>query len=185
MYLNKETLPPMECITYSDRFCGRSAELDHAGFWLCEDHALAAQIGRKRTKALAAIRSTTPTGIYIMRTPYNTLKIGATASLARRLSDLHRDFRLGPRERLELLAFDPDCTYRDEAVLHERYWDFLLTDREGEQFEDVPEIRAEAVAIGVDDSAVVPLGEYHRVEFSGNAKHKRLYLPPTMREIRA
>lgn len=172
----------MQCVTYTDRFCGLAAELSHDGLWLCEDHGLAAQISRKRSRALAAIRSTTPVGIYILRTPYDTLKIGASTSLSRRLADLHRDFKMPNDQRLELLAWAPDRTYLAEATLHNTFWDFLLTDREGEQFEDVPEIRAEAVAIGVDDSAVVALGEYQRVEFSGNAKHKRLYLPPTKRE---
>jgi len=172
----------MKCITYNDQgFCGLPADLSHDGLWLCENHALAIEIGRKKTKALAAIKSTDKTGIYILRTPYDTLKIGASINLSRRLRDLHRAFRLDPTQRLELLAWDPDCTYLTESVLHNMFWDFLLTDRSGEQFEDVPEIRDQAVSIGLHSSFAAALAEYDRTEFSGSANHKMRYLPPTLR----
>lgn len=173
----------MNCIIFeNESFCDAPAELNHEGLFLCPDHSLARQMANKKTKALAARSATEKTGVYVLEIPvYSTLKIGRAVDLKRRLGDLHRDFRLGSRHRLNLLAFQSDLTYQDETNLHLLFWDFLLTDREGEQFEDVPEIRSEALAMGIDGQGQYDYERYLRANFGDGAKYKSLYLPPSMR----
>lgn len=171
----------MNCIIFeNDDFCNETGELNHEGLFLCPDHSLARQMANKKTKALSAVKSAEKTGIYFLRIPYQTVKVGATVDLYKRLTKLHNDFKLGRDQRIELLAWDPDCRYYHEALYHTKFWDFLLTDREGEQFKECPEILAEAEAIGIAQNNDYSryLNQYRP---TGNAQHKQLYLPPSMR----
>lgn len=113
----------------------------------------------------AVVASGTPTNIYIVETPRGTLKIGRAVNIADRLKDLHREFG-GPVRLIASFA----GTQFDESDIHVRFNEYRLTDRLGEQFEDVPEIRDFVDTVGISLEGEQAIWAYSRYRPTGTAR---------------